>query len=63
MYSSAEFAEAEQWLKKQMERLAEGASAEKKKRLTDLFVLSSRYEWMFWEMCWKGEAWAPDLHE
>lgn len=57
MYSSAEFAEAEQWLKKQMERLAEGASAEKKKRLTDLFVLSSRYEWMFWEMCYKGEAW------
>ena len=23
----------------------------------DAFGVSSRYEWMFWEMCWKGETW------
>ena len=40
-----------------MDRLAEGATREKKDRLTQIFVLSSRYEWKFWEMCWNGEEW------
>lgn len=57
MYSSDEFGGAVQWLKEQMERLAEGASEEKRARLTEIFVISSRYEWMFWEMCYNGEAW------
>ena len=56
-YSSEEFAGAAEWLKGEMNRLAEGATAEKRRRLTDLFVLSSRYEWQFWEMCWRGESW------
>ena len=56
-YASAEFREAAGWLRSEMDRLAEGVSAEKRARLTDLFVLSSRYEWQFWEMCWRGETW------
>jgi thiaminase (transcriptional activator TenA) len=56
-YASPEFAEAAEWLRGEMNRLAEGATAEKRRRLTDLFVLSSRYEWLFWEMCWRGEEW------
>lgn len=56
-YASAEFAEAAEWLKAEMNRLAEGTTAEKRAHLTELFVLSSRYEWQFWEMCWHGEAW------
>ncbi len=58
-YASAEFAEAAEWLKNEMNRLAESASPEKRRRLVELFVLSSRYEWGFWEMCWTGEDWAP----
>ena len=23
----------------------------------DIFETSSQYEWLFWEMCWKGESW------
>ena len=57
-YASEEFAQAAEWLRAEMNRLAEGAAAEKRARLTDLFVLSSRYEWAFWEMCWKGEEWS-----
>ena len=34
-----------------------GTTADKRRRLTDLVLLSSRYEWRFWEMCWKGEQW------
>ncbi len=56
-YASPEFAEAAAWLRAEMDRLAEGATAEKRERLTALFVLSSRYEWQFWEMCWHGERW------
>ena len=57
VYSSDEFAEAAEWLKSEMNKLAEGATSEKRRRLVELFVLSSRYEWMFWEMCWAGENW------
>jgi thiaminase/transcriptional activator TenA len=56
-YASQEFADAADWLRAELDRTAAGATPEKKKRLTDLFVTSSRYEWQFWEMCWTGEAW------
>jgi thiaminase/transcriptional activator TenA len=56
-YASDEFREAAGWLRSEMDRLADRVSAEKRARLTDLFVLSSRYEWQFWEMCWRGETW------
>ena len=56
-YASDEFAEAARWLRTEMNRLAEGSTPEQLRRLTELFVLSSRYEWMFWEMCWKGDEW------
>ena len=58
-YSSQEFVDVAEWLKAEMNRLAENASPEKRERLVSLFVLSSRYEWQFWEMCWSGEIW-PD---
>lgn len=59
LYASDEFAEAAEWLKDEMNRLAEGRAEEKRGRLTELFVLSSRYEWQFWQMCWHGETWKP----
>jgi thiaminase (transcriptional activator TenA) len=56
-YTSPEFAEAAAWLRAELERAAAGATPAKKERLKELFLLSSRYEWQFWEMCWQGEAW------
>ncbi|UCF19142.1 MAG: thiaminase II, partial [Gemmatimonadota bacterium] len=56
-YASDEFADAAAWLRAELDRVAEHASSEKKARLKELFVLSSRYEWQFWEMCLKGESW------
>ncbi|HEX7089462.1 MAG TPA: thiaminase II [Longimicrobiales bacterium] len=56
-YASPEFRDAAELLKAELNREAEGATAQKRKRLEELFVLSSRYEWRFWEMCWRGEAW------
>ena len=57
-YASEEFARATDWLRAELDRLAADAGPEKRERLTEIFVLSSRYEWMFWEMCWAGENWA-----
>ena len=56
-YASDEFAEAAGWLKDALNREAENAGPEKRERFKELFVLSSRYEWQFWEMCWNGEEW------
>jgi thiaminase/transcriptional activator TenA len=58
-YSSDEFAQAADWLKEELDRVADGSSEDKRQRLVELFVISSRYEWQFWEMCWKGESWTP----
>ncbi len=58
-YASEEFAEALGWLRDELDRLAVGATEEKKTKLKELFLLSSRYEWLFWEMCWNGEDWQP----
>src|SRR5690606_23587578 len=44
MYVSEEFTDARDWLIGEMNRLADGATAGKGERLTDIFVLSSRYE-------------------
>jgi thiaminase/transcriptional activator TenA len=58
-YASPEFADAAAWLRTELDRLARDAGTEKCARLVELFVLSSRFEWQFWEMCWRGEAWRP----
>ena len=58
-YASEEFAQAAEWLRAELDELAVGVSEEKMTRLREIFVISSRYEWLFWEMCWAGEAWRP----
>jgi thiaminase/transcriptional activator TenA len=55
-YASQDFAEALDWLRNEMDRLAEGISTAKKARLVEIFLTSTRYEWLFWEMCWAGES-------
>jgi thiaminase/transcriptional activator TenA len=57
-YSSPEFVAAVEWLKAETDRISAGAPADKRTRMLDLFALSSRYEWQFWQMCWNGEAWS-----
>ena len=34
-------------------------SAAARGRLKELFVLSARYEYLFWEMAWREETWLP----
>jgi len=57
-YASKEFEDAMRWLRDELDRLGAGAGAEKRKRLEEIFLVSSRYEERFWQMCWAGESWA-----
>lgn len=59
MYTSQDYVGAVNWLKEEMDRLAAHGSPERREHLVELFVLSSRYEHAFWEMCWHGEQWSP----
>jgi thiaminase (transcriptional activator TenA) len=57
LYASEEFAEAASRLRGELDREAAGAGVEQRARIRKLFLLSSRYELRFWEMCWSGESW------
>jgi thiaminase/transcriptional activator TenA len=40
-----------------LDRLADGASDRARGAAAEAFATSSRYEWLFWQMCFKGESW------
>lgn len=40
------------------DRACEGLNPAQKKKVTEAFVTTSRYEWMFWNMGWTLEEWA-----
>ncbi len=57
LYSSPEFAEVAEWLRNKIDGWAKSAGTDEKLRMESHFVISSRYEWMFWEMAWTEEKW------
>ncbi|MEW6246572.1 MAG: thiaminase II [Nitrospirota bacterium] len=57
LYASPEFAEVQKWMRKQVDEWAKHAGRDEKRRMEEAFVISSRYEWMFWEMAWNEEEW------
>jgi len=57
LYASPEFADVQQWMRKKVDQWAETAGTDEKKRMEEAFIISSRYEWMFWEMAWNEEKW------
>jgi thiaminase/transcriptional activator TenA len=57
LYASPEFAEVQRWMRKKVDQWAASAGKEERRRMEESFVISSRYEWMFWEMAWTEEKW------
>lgn len=57
LYASPEFAEVQQWMRKKVDQWATTAGTEERRRMEESFIISSRYEWMFWEMAWNEEQW------
>ena len=57
LYASPEFAEVGRWMRGRVDAWAKRASETEKVHLEQAFIISSRYEWMFWEMAWNEESW------
>jgi thiaminase/transcriptional activator TenA len=57
MYSSPEFAELAEWCRELVDSVAAGLPERDLLKMEAAFLTSSRYEWQFWEMCWKKEHW------
>ncbi len=57
LYASPEFAEVQLWMRKKVDQWAKTASTEELRRMEESFIISSRYEWMFWNMAWNEEKW------
>ncbi len=57
MYASPEFLALGEWLRNLLNEITENSSQIEKDRLQKNFLLSSRYEYLFWEMAWTQEMW------
>ena len=56
-YTAREFVEGAERLVKLLDRLAEGLPARETGHMETLFLTSSSYEYLFWEMSWTRATW------
>jgi thiaminase/transcriptional activator TenA len=57
MYASQEFADAAGWTKELTDKLAAQTGTEERVRMEEAFIISSKYEYMFWDMAYRMEEW------
>ena len=57
-YASPEFEQVGAWLRERLNVRAAVLAEDDLTSLEEIFVTSSRYEWMFWDMAWRREAWS-----
>lgn len=57
LYASPEFAEVVRWMREKVDEWVKNTGNEERQRMASHFVISSRYEYMFWDMAWKEEKW------
>jgi thiaminase/transcriptional activator TenA len=56
-WTSEAFGSYVEWLGATLDRLVEGQPATELARLRQIFLTTVRYEYMFWEMCYRQEQW------
>jgi len=56
-YASPEFEKVGTWLRGVLDDRATKLDESHLQRLEQIFLTSSRYEWMFWDMAWREERW------
>ena len=59
LYSGDEYAKNVAQVLEMMNREAAKLDAAGKQRAAELFKLSARYEYLFWDMAWREERWRP----
>lgn len=56
-YASPDFALVGAWLRATLDASAPSPGSVEEARLFEIFRFSTCYEWLFWEMAWRKEAW------
>lgn len=57
MYSSPEFVALADWLRAFLDRVADDSSPGQRQRMEQAFLLSSQYEYLFWDAAYRMEEW------
>ncbi|WP_078543674.1 thiaminase II [Litchfieldia alkalitelluris] len=57
MYASDEFGSLAQWCISLMDELAAGKSEQELAKLEEIFLNTTRYEYMFWDMAYNKQMW------
>lgn len=57
MYNSPEFGELADWLRSFMDKTASGLSKQQQERIADIFIMNSKYEYLFWDAAYRMEEW------
>jgi thiaminase (transcriptional activator TenA) len=56
-YGGEEYAAVVDAVLAEVDRVGAGLTAEQRAAVREIFVTTSRYEWMFWDMGWRLEGW------
>lgn len=56
-YASPDFDAVGAWLRERLDVHCAAITPQQEARLHDIFLTSTRYEWLFWEMAWRLEEW------
>jgi thiaminase/transcriptional activator TenA len=56
-YADPGFAALAEWGRELVDHLGREAGPALRARMAEAFLTSSRYEYLFWEMAWRREAW------
>jgi thiaminase/transcriptional activator TenA len=59
-YASAEYAATVKQVIAMIDESAQSASPAERRSAVELFLLSARYEYMFWDMAWRQERWPSE---
>jgi thiaminase/transcriptional activator TenA len=57
IYSSEKYADLVTWYREMTDKSAEVSGPAVKERMRQHFILSSKYEYLFWEMAYWEEKW------
>ncbi len=60
MYASEEFGQLAQWCIDLLDEHTAGKSETERAKLEEIFLNTTRFEYMFWDMAYNGEMWPGD---
>jgi thiaminase (transcriptional activator TenA) len=56
-YAAPDFDAVEKWIRARLDSHAAQFGLQNEARMHEIFLISTRYEWLFWDMAWHMEEW------